>query len=285
LVSINDNQIDAEKAQDGGIIIFGGVGNEKETNAVNGNNIVTALVSGNKVDNPASCGICAAGGLGLSPTVQATRNHVTVDIKDNTVTQAKYQAIIAAGGWSASESTAEVMIANNTVTGSGGNGIEVNGGTAQDRGDNRQGASSNTAMGTIQGNTVQASTFSDIAVFGGFDAAKGSVTGNRAVQRLSRNAANNLLCQDGIPGNKAECTFANASTETEEQSSSSSQREEKAITVQPAVMPLLNQLDERITDFRARAQEATTPESAAELTRLAERLAERKAQIMMRQKQ
>ena len=33
------------------------------------------------------------------------------------------------------------------------------------------------------------------------------------------------------------------------------------------------------------AQEAATPENAAELTRLAERLAERKAEIMMRQRQ
>ncbi len=44
--------------------------------------------------------------------------------------------------------------------------------------------------------------------------------------------------------------------------------------------PLLNQLNERMADLRTRAQEATTSASRAELLRLAERLAERKAQII-----
>ena len=57
------------------------------------------------------------------------------------------------------------------------------------------------------------------------------------------------------------------------------------ITIQPAVIPLLNQLDERMADLRTRAQETTSAENAAELTRLAERLAERKAQIMQRRQE
>jgi hypothetical protein len=77
--------------------------------------------------------------------------------------------------------------------------------------------------------------------------------------------------------NCARCTF-NASTGV----ITATQREEKAITVQPGVMPMLNQLDERMADFRTHA---TTPESQAELLCLAERLAERKAQVMMRRKQ
>jgi hypothetical protein len=59
----------------------------------------------------------------------------------------------------------------------------------------------------------------------------------------------------------------------------------RASTVQPAVMPLLNQLDERMADFHTRAQATTSPESAAELTRLAEHLAERKAEIMKRRQE
>ena len=40
------------------------------------------------------------------------------------------------------------------------------------------------------------------------------------------------------------------------------------ITIQPAVIPLLNQLNERMADLRTRAQEATTSASRAELLRL-----------------
>ena len=142
--------------------------------------------------------------------------------------------------------------------------------------------------GTVQGNTVQGSTLSDIAVFGGFDDSAGAVTGNLAEQTIGSNNAKSAICQDGLPTNKAQCTFANASTSIatqEEPSPSGTQREEKAITVQPAVMPLLNQLDERMADFHTRAQEAATPESGAELLRLAERLAERRAEIIQRRQE
>ena len=40
-----------------------------------------------------------------------------------------------------------------------------------------------------------------------------------------------------------------------------------------------------MADFRTRAQEADTPESKAELLRLAERLAERKTQVIRRRQE
>ena len=279
IAQISDNQINASISQYGGIGILGGYGSTENANSVIAKNMVTTTIQGNDIRESLSHGISVSGGI--SNVGPATQNYGTAVIQNNAISKSKYDAILAAGGWSASESTTEVMIANNTVTDSGNNGIEINGGTARNLGSNHQGASSNTAMGTVQGNTVQTSTFSDIAVFGGFDNSAGAVTGNLAEQRIVSNDARGATCQDGLPGNIARCTFANTITAAD----TGTQREERAITVQPAVMPLLNQLDERITDFRTRAQEAKTTESAAELTRLAERLAERKAEIMRRRQE
>jgi hypothetical protein len=279
IANIQDNQVDGGSTEGTAITVAGGASSIEDTSSPITKNTTIASISGNEVQESRGGGISITGSFGNQSL--SIQNHSTADVYDNLIKKSKYTAILAAGGWSASESTAEVMISNNTVVNTEQNGIEINGGTARDRGNNQQGAASNTALGTIQGNTVQGSAFTDIAVFGGFAAEKGAVIGNVAEQRVFLNNARTPLCQDGIAGNTARCTFTNASTEAE----TGSQRKERAITVQPAAIPLLNHLDERIADLKARAQEATSPESAAELTRLAERLEERKAEIMLRQRQ
>lgn len=286
VVDIEENHIDAEMAQFGGIIVFGGNSSNQDANSPSTNNMVTATIAGNEVQNSPSTGISVAGSLGqISIAVQ---NSATVDIHDNAIEKSKLAAIQAAGGWSASDSMAEVMIANNTATSAGSNGIEVDGGTAQDRGDNNQGASSNTAMGTIQGNTVQGTTGTDIAVFGGVDNTAGAVTGNLAVQTIGPNTAQSRTCQDGLAGNKAKCTYASASTEarTEQDESAQldSQGKNSEAPVPAALRPLLNQLASRVEDLHNRAQAASTPQLRAELLRLAERLEGRAAQVAARRR-
>jgi hypothetical protein len=278
VAQIHNNQIIADTAIRGGITITGASGTTEDMSLTT-KNMVIVNVQGNEIRDSLGPGIFITGGFGhVGPT---TQNYATGEIQNNSILKSKNAAILASGGWSASESIAEVKIANNTVMDTGSNGIEINGGTARDLGNNRQGASSNTAIGTVQDNTVQASTFSDIAVFGGSENSAGAVTNNLAEQTIRSDNARSAVCQDGLAGNIARCTFANASTEA----ATTTQREEKAITVQSAVVPLLNQLEDRIADFRTRAQEATSVDSAAELSRLAERLAERQAEIMLRRRQ
>ena len=279
IVDIQENQIAAETSRNEAIGILGGFGTTAEGTSVTTRNTVTVAVEGNDIRDASGNGMSISGSTGaVGPT---TQNFATTVIQGNVISNSKQAAILAAGGWSASDSTAEVMIANNTVTNSGNSDILISGGTARDLGNNNQGASSNTAMGTVQGNTVQGSTFSDIAVFGGFDDSKGTVTGNLAEQKIGTNNARSTTCQDGLPGNIARCTFANASTEA----ATTEPREARASTVVPEAMPLLQQFDERISDLRTRAKEATTPESAAELLRLADRLAERRMGIIQRRQQ
>ena len=153
LVDINENQITAEMTQFDGINVIGGFASNEDADSPSANNVVTANISGNDIQESQSGSITVTGGFGNRS--QSIQNSATVDIHDNVIAKSKYAAIRAAGGWSASESTAEVMIANNTVTNAGSNGIEINGGTARDRDTNSQGARHNTATGTIQGNTVR----------------------------------------------------------------------------------------------------------------------------------
>ena len=271
VVDLHDNVINDRLS---GISLVGGMFSDSAKN------MVTASIAGNEIDG-AFTGIDIVGGsFRGSANIQTVQNSVTADVRGNAVV-GRFAAIQVQGGLLASGNMTETMIANNTVT-SSRVGIEIDGGRAPSTSENQQGASiGNMAMGTIQGNTVQGSANSDIDVFGGIDDSGGTVTGNVAEQRIGNNNARTPTCQNGLAGNIARCTFANASTEA----MTTEPREARASTVEAAAVPLLQQLDERISDLRTRAKETTTTESAAELLRLADRLAERRTEIIQRRQE
>lgn len=236
----------------------------------------------------AASGITLEGGYSSTPNSMVSDNVVMGEIQGNEVMGGRGPGVFLTGGWSASKNMVDAMVADNVVTNPGFDGISVYAGTTQPRGDNRDSARNNTVTGMILRNTVQGSTGADIAVFGGFDNSRGEVVGNLALQAISSNTVNRIRCEDGIAGNRAECTLSGnagiadtmtareGSSQPEEQSSSAVQ------TPAPEILPLMERLTSRAEELRNRAQTETDARIQAELLRIVDRLEAMKNKVAAR---
>lgn len=229
------------------------------------------MVADNIVTNSGS-GIELLGGF------EASNNTFIGEIRGNEVQDSAGSGIDLRGGWFASGNMADAMVVDNTVTNSRGDGIHVYGGTTQPQENIEGTARNNVFTGMILRNKVQSSTETDIAVFGGFDDSNGPVVGNLAKQDIIGNVAKSIQCADGIPGNKAECTFSGntgaSNTIATSESSSQWQGQSSNALQKPAppALPLIERLTSRAEELRARAQTEQDTRIQAELLKIANRL-------------
>ena len=176
-----------------GIYVDGGV--ESSGNAIQGR------IVGNHVTS-AEEGISLAGGF-----AKASNNLLDTTVQNNLIKNITATGLSVAAGWFAIENNLNTVISDNTVNNSE-SGITVCGGTTKERESNSSPANNNLTLATIIKNIIQGNLINRIAVFGGCDNAYGEVTGNRATASIDNNIADNIICEDNIAGNMAECTIS-----------------------------------------------------------------------------
>jgi hypothetical protein len=190
MVEIRDNSV----AGAAGISVEGG--------ADSPGNVVKVVVAGNIVNTSRDPGIRLTGGFD-----DALDNVVFGEIRGNEVEgRTTSSGILLGGGRLASQNIVAAVVTDNAVANSE-IGIRVNGGIAQGAGTALV-ARENIVTAEIARNEVLGSLEVGIAAFGGVADPGAEVVGNRVQQNIVSNTADGFLCQDGIAGNTAECTFA-----------------------------------------------------------------------------
>jgi hypothetical protein len=234
-------------------------------------NIVDAIAADNVLLDSKVDGVIMGGG------VETSNNIVMGQIRGNQMKGNTESGVFLTGGWSASGSMIDTMVADNIITNSVGNGIKIYGGTTQPFMDSSGPARNNTSTGAILRNTIQGSSSDGVVVVGGFDNSRGEVIGNLARQKILNNTVNRTLCSDGIPGNRAECTFSGSASifdwmTVQEGSQQEGQGSGTGETLATAVLPHLRRLTLRAEALRGRAQTEKDAHLRVELLKIAGRL-------------
>jgi len=180
-------------------------------------NDVEAAIRDNTIADNAGVGILTYGGFGalIFPTGDSSGNSLEARIERNTVRNAFLSGIWVDGGIGSFDGAAgkvgnrnevDVVVSNNTVTGTVGEGILLNGGGSGL-------ASSNEVEIRVRKNTVCGSVAADIDAVGGFLGIPATLapnlgTGNKVEGEISRNTATNIVVTNGVAGNAAQVTLS-----------------------------------------------------------------------------
>jgi hypothetical protein len=171
-----------------------------------GSDSIGNTVEGSVMENTvasATEGVVLAGGF-----EKASNNLLKTDVQKNFLNNSQNSGVLMAGGWSATANVLNAVVTDNSVSDSS-SGIFVCGGTTRQRDNNSGSANNNSALVAIIENTVQRSSDTGIAVFGGCDAVAGVVNDNQARASILNNQVDSIDCQNKIIGNTAECTVSN----------------------------------------------------------------------------
>jgi len=187
--------------------------------------------------------------------------------------------IAVVGGFRASANAVDVSVSDNIIEEASGAGIDIQGGTAPNIGEAKGPARDNTVTGIIRHNEIQQVQGPMISVRGGIDASTGEVIRNLAQQTIIGTQASNVRCENGLPGNHAECTFA-ANIEASHTLRAQTQiLEEKRTVPIPLSQAFVQQLKERkgviesrVEELRERAEKIPDDRLRQRLAKVGERL-------------
>ena len=217
-------------------------------------------------------------GVSFVGATRGSEKFVTGAIANNQVSSAG-PGLTISGGIRASANTVDVSVSANVIENASGAGIEVQGGSAPATGELTGPARNNTVTGILRHNQIQQVQGPMISVVGGTNPVTGEVTGNLARQTIIGTLANNVRCEDGLAGNRAECTFAANFETTTALSTSGQQPEEKRTVPTPLPQALVQQLQERqgliesrIEELQARAAEIPDDQLRQRFLKTRERL-------------